>query len=263
MERKMSDWDNVLDALKEEYTISFRDICKMLKVSRSWVNRYIKPNVDAIYLSNGKAGGVPWTSVASVQLGRLLNNESIWFSKNQFVTLFKESVSSVTKQTKVVPYTYFMGKNADEYICEFNFLENELNDKIKKRFPEDEIQKVYDKMMSCHKKYIPENVYRMVEDGKANEYKRGETMHVTVDLPDISNYRRQLIAVHDIKDYGDTDEMIYRALFSKGAIRIVLSIPDKLGILSEKIYYIEDPSPLMSQGGLNILMKESTWKTLK
>ena len=31
-------WNELLKALEHEYTTSFRDVCKMLKVSRVWVN---------------------------------------------------------------------------------------------------------------------------------------------------------------------------------------------------------------------------------
>ena len=50
---------------------------------------------------------------------------------------------------------------------------------------------------------------------------------------------QNLMAVHDLKDYGDTDEMIYRDLFRRGTIRLEISIPDQDGCISKKIYYID------------------------
>ena len=49
-------WVETLEALKHEYTLSIRDVCRLLKASRPWVNRYIKPHVNTIYLNSGKRG---------------------------------------------------------------------------------------------------------------------------------------------------------------------------------------------------------------
>ena len=48
----------------------------------------------------------------------------------------------------------------------------------------------------------------------------------------------QLKAVHDLKGYGDTDELIYRDLFAKGSYRIEIGIPDQDGVVSKKVYYL-------------------------
>lgn len=60
-------------------------------------------------------------------------------------------------------------------------------------------------------------------------------------LPPINTW----VAPHDIKDYGDTDESIYRRFFRFGYIRIELALPDiKRKEISKKVYYIPDPNVL-------------------
>lgn len=48
--------EELLEALKTTYTLSFRDICKIFKCERPWVNSYIKPRIHYVYLSNGFSG---------------------------------------------------------------------------------------------------------------------------------------------------------------------------------------------------------------
>ena len=38
-------WQQCLNALEYDYTLSFRSACKILKCDRSWVQKYIRPNV--------------------------------------------------------------------------------------------------------------------------------------------------------------------------------------------------------------------------
>lgn len=44
----------LVEAAETKYTLPFKEACKYLKCSRSWVQKYIRPNVPSIYLSNGK-----------------------------------------------------------------------------------------------------------------------------------------------------------------------------------------------------------------
>ena len=37
-------WDACIEALQDDYTLSFRDVCRILKSDRTWVSRYIRPN---------------------------------------------------------------------------------------------------------------------------------------------------------------------------------------------------------------------------
>lgn len=62
---KLDSWDELISALECEYTTSIRDICKILKTSRSWVNTYITPYVKYIYISNGKGKNADYVRIAA------------------------------------------------------------------------------------------------------------------------------------------------------------------------------------------------------
>ena len=52
-----------------------------------------------------------------------------------------------------------------------------------------------------------------------------------------------MISVHDLKDYGDCDEEIYRQLFLTGCYRLEINIPGEDEILSKKVYYLKPEPP--------------------
>ena len=68
---RFDDWEDMLHNLQDVYTISFKDACRIFKASRTWVNRYIRPNVRCLYLSNmSTVNGITknWVAVASMAL---------------------------------------------------------------------------------------------------------------------------------------------------------------------------------------------------
>lgn len=72
-------------------------------------------------------------------------------------------------------------------------------------------------------------------------YKRGACPVVKCNLPEFQ--LADMISVHDLKDYGDCDEEIYRQLFLDGCYRLEINIPGENGILSKKIYYLKPEPP--------------------
>ena len=68
----------------------------------------------------------------------------------------------------------------------------------------------------------------------------------------------KLQAVHDLKSYGDTDEVVHRQLFEEGAIRIELTCPDGNGNKSHKVYYfIPEPEELKHELDLYVTLLAS------
>ena len=72
------------------------------------------------------------------------------------------------------------------------------------------------------------------------------------------------VAPHELKDYGDSDELIYRKFFREGYIRIELHVPDVNGEVGKKIFYIPDNEYLPSEPNeKRILVSEKDWKEYK
>lgn len=97
---------------------------------------------------------------------------------------------------------------------------------------------------------------------RASSYARGEAPAVQTPIP-LFNLK-DMMAVHDLKDYGDTDAMVYRNLFGKGCIKLEIEIPDKDGCISKKIYYLDPNDGFNLKGTVKpILIKYSDYLAYK
>ena len=233
-------WEETLDALENTYTMSFRSVCRLLKASRPWVNRYIKPHVDVIYLNSNRRGelqmGENWVKRAAKALDREDMTESVWFNKEQLFALLERSVVQVTKQIKSVPLVYLIDESQrSEYITRREALLSEYK-RTKNLQREKELVA---QITALPEQYIDEDGMELLAS-HVGIVQRGCAERVEVDYPGTFDPGKW-IAAHDLKDYGDTDEDVYRRLFRRGCIRVELCVPDENGEPGSKIYYVEDP----------------------
>ena len=266
--RKMKNekWAIVLNQLKYTHTISGRDICQTLKCSRSWASRYVFPMVPHIKLDNGSriakdengkrvGGGIPWVAIAAMQIKyedpnferEIDVSQSNWYCTADFEDLIRQSIVSVTKQTKQIPVELLI-EDLDAYQAERETLEKDLEQAI--------ADKAY--LAATQIKIEIEYLWRrhLTSTGKtiakkhmANITKRRDAHPVQVDISNLGDIttedvRMRWIAPHDAKSYGDTDEMIGRRFFREGMIRVQLALPDRDGVAGTKVYYISDPEPI-------------------
>lgn len=240
---EFSSWEHLLEELETHYTISLKDVCVLLKASRSWVNKYIRPYVRTIYISNGSAyGKTNWVKIASLTLNKPFT-ESIWFHEDDFYEYVLSNIVSITKQVKKVPKTFLMeSEEKRKYFEEYKNIKNKLETtkNIKEKV------KLMRELDICDLKYLKEDEKKLVKH-RANSAKRTETEKVPVTLDNVNISEWQ--AVHDIKKYGDIDETIYRNLFNEGSIRIELKFQDINGKYGTKIYYVSDQEPIIVNNG--------------
>ena len=100
-----------------------------------------------------------------------------------------------------------------------------------------EIIQAMDKLIQASVNTIGKEIYSNLPSC----YKRGACPVVKCNLPEFQ--LADMISVHDLKDYGDCDEEIYRQLFLDGCYRLEINIPGENGILSKKIYYLKPEPP--------------------
>ena len=256
-------WAETLEALRTDYTLSIRDVCRLLKASRQWVNRYIRPHVDTIYLNSGKRGdysiGRNWVRMAAVALEREDMTESTWFNTKALHGLLERCTVSVTKQTKCVPLPYLMEPHArDQYLRE----RDELRELMDKESDEKKLAKLAGELDDLPEKFLDKDGLELMS------YQCGITERGKVDRIDVP-YPGEFdpsiwTAGHDMKDYGDTDEDVYRKLFREGQIRIEICIPDKDGVIGKKIYYVPDPDFIPDEwNDWFIIVPEPAWQIYK
>ena len=252
-------WLEAIYDLQRDYTLSIRDVCRILKASRSWVNRYIRPHVDAIYLNSGKRGdfsvGPNWVRMAAKALDREDMTESTWLHKGQLYGLLERAVVSVTKQTKGVPLVYLMDPAVrEQYIKERDVLIR----RAELAKSDEEFAKIEAAFAALPAKFIDKEGQDLAE-ARCSITKRGDVERIEVAYP--GEFNPEIwVAAHDIKDYGDTDEDVYRRLFRGGYIRIELAIPDADGVIGQKIFYIPDPEPIQDEWDDRVLIvPETAW----
>ena len=231
-------WEDCVNALDEEYTLTLKDMCKILKCSRAWATRYLKPHLHYIYVGNGAGKNANYLIKAKAMLGRADMSETTWYSKKEFEELIKSNLGQSTRQTILVPIEKLINVDKlDSFLKIFKPL-----DAILEEFKNNENIEWLEQAINKHDQFIEQNIdmkYKDTYKDLPSCYKRTLSPSVPYEMNFEAFDLHKLIAVHDIKDYGDCDETIYRSLFLKGCVRTVLRLPDKYGEISEKIYYIE------------------------
>ena len=256
-------WTETLEALKNDYTLSIRDVCRLLKASRQWVNRYIRPHVDTIYLNSGKRGdyriGRNWVEMAARALEREDMTESTWFNKKALYELLERCTVSVTKQTKYIPLAYLMAPSArDQYLRErdaFRELMSQESDERKLAQLAKELEDLPERFLDKDAMELTNQHLGITERGKVE---RVVVPYPGQFIPEVWQ------AGHDMKGYGDTDEDVYRKLFREGQIRIEICIPDKDGVIGKKIYYVQDPEFIPNTwNDWHVIVPEPAWQIYK
>lgn len=262
-EKQFETWEQLLEALQTEYTLSFKDVCKLFKASRSWVTQHIKPYVKSIYITNNRRGnaqhGADWLYMASMVLNRRIT-ESIWFHTEELFDFIENNcIYSITKQTKSVPVSYLMSdQNKKLYLKELKERQQEIEQEenyYKKLDLKLELRECYIKYLNTDEK--TQKLYENTQDTT----KRKLAEAVPVDNIKIQDIYDIWVAPHELKDYGDSDELIYRKFFREGYIRIELHIPDVNGCVGKKIFYIPDIECLPSEKNeSSILVSQKDWR---
>ena len=228
-------WEACLSELRYEYTLSFKKMCRILKCSRNWAVRYLKPHLHYIYLANGSGRNTNYLRIANIILGRNMT-ESTWYSKNEFEKFILNHIKSIRRQTINIPIELLIKEDKLEYFKE-NFIPFK---KIKENLESTNAIDLFEKRVKEREQLIKECLSQrgnILWKNVPSKYKRTDSPSVECKLDVIDIY--EFMAVHDLKNYGDTEEEIYRDLFSKGCYRLVLKIPDIHGHISEKIYYLQ------------------------
>lgn len=256
-------WADLLEALENTYTISFKEVCRILRASRPWANQYVKPFIPYVFINSSQrgdtsSGKINWVRMAAMQLERPDMTESVWFHTEDFKTFIVNSIVSVTKQTKAIPLTYLMPENDIEgFILE----RAELRQKMKETFVPQLLAKLSAAYHALPYSYFADDpATKQLVESQVRITDRTKAPAITVPLPE--GYMTRWQAPHDLKDYGDADETIYRQLFRNGAIRIELSLKDEAGKKGTKIFYVPDPEPLDAPHADEgcIIVTEQAWQ---
>lgn len=239
-------WDDLVKSILGTFTTSYRTICDVLKCDRSWANRYIKHNVHHVFISNKNL------QILNMQCGVNLK-DNLYFHTKEFESFIKKNLMDCSRQTINIPYEWLI---EETHIDTFRNHYKELKNSYEKEtitYPDfiDEVNHMINQYGT--------NAGKILNADKPLITKRPDSTHYPCDKPKFN--LEDLIAPHDLRDYGTTTEMIYRKLFSEGVYRVVLKILDKNNNESNKIYYIKNDSEVCGENTVDyILVKYELYK---
>lgn len=234
----LNSWGELKESLTSTYDLSLTEACKLLKASRSWVNKYIRPLVPAVYISNGRGEkGVDYAFLMSLELGGEFK-DLIWLDREAFYQLIERSVVC-TAQTKVLPIVKLIPPDlVDEYKKECASITEAIKEVVEDgKDPSGLIEARNKLVVSC----VKGNEEKALLNSRVFPDRRGGVEAVPVLTPSATNLVHYWTTVSERKGYGGIDEVIYRDLFKKGAHRAELRITTPTGETSKKIYYYDDP----------------------
>ena len=251
-------WEQLINALKYEYTTSLKDVCKMLKISRGSLDTYIRPHVNYVYLNNNirseHSKGIDWVRMAALELEKNMT-ESIWFHTDDLKNYIKSCISSVTKRSKSVPVSFFM---TNKKLHDYQYELAEYDRRIMETKNVMARASLYRERCQCYKKYIyKDDATIELFKNQMSVGKRTLASYIPVPLPDVEIC--DWIAPHDIKNYGDSDETVHRMFFREGYIKIDLKMIDGDGKLGNKVYYVPDPNPIKGDTD-KLIFSEEAWQ---
>lgn len=185
--------------------------------------------------------------------------ESVWFDTKKLYEYLDSHIVSITAQTKAVSLYSILSEEEKQGFINKNLSSlkriKELEAECTASFDKEEIEKIKFKieMVKAKKEaHVIDLQYELMAQHRiANHTKRTAFSRVSVPAK-LSFGSDTLRSVHDMKDYGDTDELIYRDLFKCGAIRVELALPGKNGKLSKKIYYHIPKDEFVPEGEFDI-----------
>lgn len=252
---KNLEWGSILNALQTTHDLTIRGMCKLLKTGRTWVKRHVIPQIseNMIYLPNHRGNEekrVNWAMVAARQLGRGDIVETKWFCRQDFYDLISRSVTSVTRQTIRLPVEMFVS-DKEAYKAKYVSYAEKIAE-VNQDYNLSDITKVSklntlykaqeDQWISC----LSEDMKYIVEEGLCSVTARSKVEPTHCDYNVVAEMDRW-VAPHDVLEYGDCDEQVYRKFFAYGFLRIEIKIKGEDGKTGEKVFYLNEQNPYRHQ----------------
>lgn len=212
-----------------------KEICKMLKCSRPFVNdniiRYFYNPEDYVFVCDNRLINPTLANDATLN-GKWYNTEKI----EQFI---RDAIVEVSVQTITVDASYFIDSQelANEWAEKYDQLMDEYHNDDSFG---DRVDKIlyYDQLFeSLNLQYFDLDAH---EDMIAKYNHRGDAPSVDITSDNLINKINlyNLVSVPSLKDYGDVDEEVYRRLFKESYYKITLQFTNfKTGEIGKKVLY--------------------------
>jgi hypothetical protein len=206
-----------------------------------------------IYLPNHRGDGeksVNWAKVAARQLGRGDIVEAKWFCRQDFYNLISRSVASVTRQTIRLPVEMFVS-DKEAYKAEYYSYSDKISEVNQDRNLSGTkkvsmLNKLYQAQANLWLSFLSEKTAEIVDEGLCSVTARSKVEPTHCEYNVVAEMDRW-VAPHDILEYGDCDETVYRKFFANGYLRIEIKIKGEDDKTGEKVFYLYDQNQFRHQ----------------
>lgn len=230
-----------------------KEICKMLKCSRPFVNdniiRYFYDPEDYVFVRDNHLVNPTLANDAT------LNGK--WYDTKKIDQFIRDAIVEVSVQTITVDASYFIEsqEKADEWAAKYDQLMDEYhNDDSFENKGEKALY--YDQLFdNLNDQYFNLDEY---EDMIAKYNKRGDAPSVDITSDELINNINlyNLVSVPSLKDYGDVDEEVYRRLFKESYYKVTFQFTNfKSGEIGKKVLYTKIENSNASNIRYPVLLK--------
>ena len=242
-----------------------KEICKMLKCSRPFVNDniicYFYDPEDYVFVHDNYLVNPTLANDAT------LNGK--WYNTQKIEQFIRDAIVEVSVQTITVDASYFIEsqEKADEWAEKYDRLMDEYHNDISsnsKNKNKGVIALHYDQLFDdLNSQYFNLDEY---EDMIAKYNKRGDSPSVNVTNDELINNINlyNLVSVPSLKDYGDVDEEVYRRLFKESYYKVTFQFTNfKTGEIGQKVLYTKIETSNTSNIRYPVLLKYQYFDTSK
>ena len=213
-----------------------KEICKMLKCSRPFVNdniiRYFFNPEDYVFVCDNH--------LINPTLANEVTLNGKWYNTEKIEQFIRDAIVEVSVQTITVDASYFIENQdlATEWAEKYDQLMDDYHNDISSSKNKGVIALHYDQLFDdLNSQYFNLDEY---EDMIAKYNKRGDSPSVNVTndilINNINLY--DLVSVPSLKDYGDVDEEVYRKLFKESYYKVTFQFTNfKTGEIGKKVLY--------------------------
>lgn len=213
-----------------------KEICKMLKCSRPFVNdniiRYFYEPEDYVFVCDNYLVNPTLANEAT------LNGK--WYNTQKIEQFIRDAIVEVSVQTITVDASYFIDSQelADEWAEKYDQLMDDYHNDISSSKNKGVIALHYDQLFDdLNSQYF--NLDEC-EDMIAKYNHRGDAPSVDITSDELINSidLYNLVSVPSLKDYGDVDEEVYRRLFKESYYKVTFQFTNfKTGEIGKKVLY--------------------------
>ena len=230
-----------------------KEICKMLKCSRPFVNdniiHYFDDPEDFVFVYDNRLVNPTLANDAT------LNGK--WYDTEKIEQFIRDAIVEVSVQTITVDASYFIKTQelANEWAEKYDRLMDDYHD-------DDTFENKGDKALYYDQLFenLNDQYFDLdeCEDMIAKYNKRGDAQSIDITSDELINQidLYNLVSVPSLKDYGDVDEEVYRKLFKESYYKVTFQFTNfKTGEIGKKVLYTKIKSNNTSNMRYPILLK--------